>query len=288
MSHAARVAASLALLAALARAAPAAAQDEPSPGSRLVGQLDAGGTINPQGLALIGGVYYRDVWSHDRAQDFDSSYLQAGGSALLSPAYLQPSVHVELVPVPFLVLRAEYALQLFFGANNSLIRYDTPTAPFGDEALERRRDQAVTGLAERAMGELVLRAAFGRFFASIDNQLFYYAFHDEGPYLYDNAFDTLLARHDFLWNARAQFALDVSALATPNVTLVGPFYELTYAVDTDIRRQRVGAFAYLEPARGWLGFDASRIYGLLGLNLEDRNREYGLYLLIGAGVDFGR
>jgi hypothetical protein len=272
-----------ALLAASCRLLAANARAEPS---RVIAQIDAGVRGNPLGLGIVGGVYYRDVWSHDAAQDFDTSYLQLGGTAQVNPAYLQPSVHVELVPVPFLVLRAEYALQLFMGMNTGLLRFDSERAPFGADVLDERKGDEQSAVAQRAQGQLVLRAAVDRLYASIDNQLYFYAFHDPGPYLYESEFDTLLERRDFVYNGRAQVALDVSSRATLALTLLGGFYERTEPLRTDLRRQRVGGFVYFEPERGWLGFAASRVFGQAGVNLEDRNREHGVFGLVGAGVDF--
>jgi hypothetical protein len=256
-----------------------------APPYRVLGQVDGGVRVNPVGVAIQGSLYYRRVWRHDDALDFDSQYLQLGAVAQLNPAYVQPSAYVELVPLPFLVLRAEYALQLYMGMNKSLLRFEAKDARFDDGVLEAREGDERTGIAQRAQAELVLRAALGRWLASVDNQLYYYAFDDQGPFLYESEFDTLLEPSGLLYNGRAQLAFDVSSAATPEITLVGLFYERTEAFDADLRRQRVGGFAYYEPPRGWLGFAASRLYAQLGLNLEDRNREHGMFAALGVGFD---
>lgn len=258
-----------------------------APFSRVVWQLDGGVRSNPVGVGLVGGVYHRSVWEHDAAKDFDSRYLQLGATLQLNPSYVQPGVYVELVPFPFLVLHLEYDVQGFLGLTTGLLRFDSASEPFGTNVLDRLEDGARVGVAQRGFGQVVLRAAVSRFYASIDNQLYFYAYHDDSPYLYESDFDTLLERRDWLYNGRGQLALDVSSLDTPPVSFIGAFYERTRAFATELQRQRVGAFFFYEPPRGWLGFTASRVFGQLGINLQDRNREHGVFSAIGAGVDWG-
>jgi len=259
-----------------------------APFTRLVWQLDGGGRSNPVGVGVVGGVYHRSVWEHDPAKDFDSKYLQLGATLQLNPSYVQPGAYVELVPFPFLVLHLEYDVQAFLGLTTGLIRFASANEPFGTNELDRRRDDAVVGLAQRGFGQIVLRAAVDRFYASIDNQLYFYAYHDDSPYLYESDFDTLLERRDWLYNGRGQLALDLSSLDTPPITFVGAFYERTRAFATELQRQRVGGFFFYEPPRGWLGFSASRIFGQVGANLQDRNREDGWFGAFGAGVDWAQ
>jgi hypothetical protein len=285
---------SLAALLLSARAVPAAdvaaeppAAPRQAPFTRLVWQVDGGVRMNPVGVGVVGGVYHRSVWSHEPELEFDSRYLQLGATLQINPAYVQPGAYVELVPFPFLVLRAEYDVQLLMGMNTGLLRFDSGSEPFGANVLDRRRGDEVWGVAQRGFGQVLLRAAVSRFYASIDNQLYFYAFHDRGPYLYESEFDTLLDRRDWLYNGRGQLALDLSSLDTPPVTFAGAFYERTRAFASELQRQRVGGFFFYEPARGWLGFAASRVFGQLGVNLQDRNREHGVFGAIGAGVDWG-
>lgn len=258
-----------------------------APFTRVVWQVDGGVRMNPVGVGVVGGVYRRSVWSHDPALAFDSRYLQLGATLQVNPAYVQPGAYLELVPFPFLVLRAEYDVQLFMGMNTGLLRFDEAREPFGANVLDRRSGDELWGVAQRAFGQALLRAAVDRFYAGIDNQLYFYAFHDRGPFLYESEFDTLLERRDWLYNGRAQLALDLSSLATPPVTFAGAFYERTRAFASELQRQRLGGFVYYEPPRGWLGFSASRVFGQLGVNVQDRNRESGIFGAIGAGVDWG-
>jgi hypothetical protein len=259
--------------------------DNSGSGGKVRAHLDTIGRLNPIGLVVLAGVYYRHVWDHNRELDFDAGYVQLGATGMFSPAFLQPAAYVDVVPLPFLVLRAEYALQAFLGANRALLRFDDAKQPFGDAALDNRRVE--TGLAHRLRGSATLRAKVGRIVALNEATLYYYHFNASGPYFYESEFDTLLEPSDVLWADRLQLGVDVSAQDGPRMTLVGPFYELTQAGAADLRRQRLGAYAFWEDDISWLGFASVRLYGLAGVNLEDRNREGGIFVLLGGGGDIG-
>lgn len=265
---------------------PAETRAERSGDQHVVAEFDAFARVNPLGLALLAGVYYRNVWSRDRDAHYETAYVQAGAAGLITPAYGQLGAHVEILPLPFLVLRADYALQAFVGANRGLIGFERADQAFGDAELDARDNQAKTALAHRIGAEVVLRAKVGRFVARNTSQLYYYHYRTSQPYVYESEFDTLLENSDELWNNRLQFGVDVSSQATPALTLLGPFYEITRSFGSDIRRQRVGGFFYME-GESWLGLQKPRVYALSGLNLEDRNRQGSLFFLLGVGTNIG-
>jgi hypothetical protein len=70
------------------------------------------------------------------------------------------------------------------------------------------------------------------------------------------------------------------------ILLVGPFYQITHAADADITRQRAGLQLFWSPVESIWAFSKPRIYGQLGVNLQDRNRENQMFLEMGLGFNF--
>ena len=119
-----------------------------------------------------------------------------------------------------------------------------------------------------------------------NTDLAYYRFGGRGPYFYEWEYDTLLKDGDFLINNITAFLVEAWKGVGSKILLVGPFYQITHAADADITRQRAGLQLFWSPAESIWAFSKPRIYGQLGVNLQDRNRENQMFLEMGLGFNF--
>lgn len=89
-----------------------------------------------------------------------------------------------------------------------------------------------------------------------------------------------------LVNNSTAFLLEAWKGTNYGMLLAGPFYEVTHAVDAEITRQRAGLQYYWLPAKTLWGVNKPRIYGQVGMNLQDRNRDNEAFFKAGVGFDF--
>jgi hypothetical protein len=255
----------------------------PSAGARVIGQFDAMGRVNPPGEALSGGVAYRSVLAYDDARHHERAAWEIGAGVIVTPAFVEPGVHAELVPLPFLALRAEGNAFAFLGANLGLARFPAANSAFGDAQLATAPVRATTG--ERAAGTLTLRTEIGRFVPRNETTVAYYHFEDAGPYIYENENDTLLAPSDGLLVNRTQLLVEAWRGGKDATLLVGPSYEQVRTFSTALDRGRAGAVASWVPADAWGALRRPRVLVLAGFDVVDPNRRGQPYALLGIGAD---
>ena len=277
----------LSVTSAVAALSPSAfAQDPPVPPfSRVTVSSDAVARINPLGLALQTSGSYRHVSGYDTKGGYETSYQQAGASLMLTPAYAQPSVEVEWLPVAFAAVRVQYAAQLFMGANRGLLRFPSATSAFGEAQLKDKTGSERSKLAHRVLIQPLMRAKLGPVVLRNQTDLAIYRYGDDGPYLYESEYDTLLAPHDLVIANRTQVMLSLWRGQGEAMLLAGPFYEVVHARDAELTRQRVGAAVFCTFAEHWIGLRRPRAYGMSGVNASDPNRQGQGFLMLGLGAD---
>ena len=281
----ATVVAALAASALVARAADPAAG---GPAIRTSLTADLYGHLAPEGVQLNVGAVRR--WS---VPDVDSAllrgrYAELGVSAGSNPAYAQGAVWGEWVPVAPLQLRVQYDLYGFYGANGSLLRFPSASSPFGDAEIDALAGTERTGIGHRLMAVPVLRARLGPVVLRNQTELAWYRMSSEPGWYYEWEYDTLLASSDLVVNDRLAAMVELWRGAGAATLLAGPAWELTHSAKADITRQRAEGVLFWSPADRLGPFARPRVIAVVGLNVQDRNREGDLFAILGAGADLDR
>jgi len=247
---------------------------------------DAVGVVNPDGAAVVVGIFRRWISEYDRIHAIPSSYLQAGTMLALNPAYAQGSLYGEWMPFIWAQLRLQYDLYGFFGENGALLSFPSADSAFGDDQIEALEGQEESALGHRILFQPTLRAKFGRLYVRNQTDLAYYRFDARGPYVFEREYDTLLKDGDVLVANRSHALLELWKGPAEQILLAGPFYEVTHAADAGITRQRVGGALYWVPRDNLWFLNRPRVFAEIGYNLQDRNRDDEAFAILGVGFDY--
>lgn len=271
----------------LAGVMPALAQDDASKGvAETVYHADIAARANPEGVMLFTGGYRKWSGPLDKEYGMPSSHTQLGFIVGINPAYAQGSVYGEWKPVLFFQARLQYDGYRFFGTNGALLSFPSADAKFGRDETKALKGQEETGWGQRVMVQPVITAKAGQVIIRNTTDLAYYRFDGKGPYFYEWEYDTLLKDGDHLIDNTTAFLLEAWKGPDAAMLLAGPFYQITNAARADITRQRIGVQAFWSSAGPIWSFSHPRVYGKLGVNLQDRNRDNELFLIAGMGFDF--
>jgi hypothetical protein len=255
--------------------------------NRWIAHVDILGLYNPLGIAGLGGVLFRHPYSFSEQYQMVWAYIQGGVDVGVNPAYAQVGAHVEWMPLIILQLRLAYDFIGYFGNWGALMSFDSSEAPFGDEVVfEEREGQEELGAAHRFLFRPILRAKFDPVVIQNTTDIAWYIFNGDGPYFLEWEYDTLLAKSDSAIYNRTDLLLEAWTGDGDAAFLLGPLYELTHSVHTDVSRQRFGWLFFLIPYHSLGAFGQVRIFSQLGVNLQDRNRKNEFYALFGIGSDW--
>jgi len=270
------------------RAALPLASDVPPEKSPIetVLHADALGFVNPEGPMLVVGAFRRWINEFDPVHAVPSSYLQAGTTLGINPAYAQASIHGEWLPAIWAQLRLAYDLYGFFGDNGALLSFPSADSPFGDDQIDTLEGQEESGLGHRILFQPTLRAKLGRFYFRNQTDVAYYRFDGKGPFFFEREYDTLLKDGDFLIANRSHIMFELWKGPVDQILLAGPFYDVTYAVDASLTRQRIGAAFYWVPKDDLWFLKRPRLFAEIGYNLQDRNRDNEGFAVFGVGFDY--
>jgi hypothetical protein len=246
---------------------------------------DLAGALNPQGLRLSSGVYYRNVYNYSEKYDTASAYMQTGLGLSVSPAYGQASVHIEWMPLIFLSLRAQYDHFSFFGSYGSLLSFNSSKESFGDDITDSRNDEE-TGSGQRFMFQPTLQAKFEKFVFRNQTDVAYYQFSGRGPYFLEQEFYTLMKSRDRLISNRTQILYQAwHGRGDSSTLLVGPFYELTNTQKAEIAQKKIGGLMYWVPVDSVWGLDSPRIIFKSGYHIKDPDRQGEMFVVFDIGFD---
>ena len=263
--------------------------DPPSPlGGQYGAEIDLEGQSPPAGVDISGEAWYRYVYRRDPSRLWDGLYVQGGGALDVNPAYGRMGAYVEWMPIAILQLRAQVDRYAFFGTSGSLLIYTDTTAPFGSGDYRGRRGQEVSAQADRFMLQPTLQGTLGQYVLVNQSTLTLYDFKRDGPYFWDQEYDTLLQRHDRLYADDLSVLYELVRPGKKGRLLIGPSFEVVHASGADLTRTRVGLSLYFEPraSKHALGFLARpRIYFQAGVNTHDSNQNGRAYFLGGIGVE---
>jgi hypothetical protein len=240
------------------------------------------GSYNPLGIDASEGLEYRDSYRYDEHYDAVSAYWQAGGGLDVNPAYVQPSIHLEWMPWIFATARLQYDGYYFFGTNGSLLSFSSGQEPFGDNERRARRGTEESGFGSRVLVQPTILLKVGDIILRNQSDIARYRFPGKGPFFLEQEYDTLLKDGDYLFANRTQVLKEIGGPGQGSIFL-GPYYELVHARAADLTRQRIGVLFYSEQSHKNRLLDESHFFAEIGYNLEDRNRERQIFLLIGVG-----
>ena len=252
-------------------------------------EADVEGQANPWGLGFSAGAWYRDIYHKDESPLWNGLYVQGGGLVSLNPAYGQLGAYLEWMPITVLQLHAQIDRYEYFGRDGSLLIFNDRNARFGSRQISERHGQEQTGHADRLLLQPTLQGEFGRYVVVDQASYVYYAFSRDGPYFWDQEYDTLLKKRDRLHANDLSLLYNFSPRYREEKLLVGPSFQVVHATGADLTRERLGISLDYEPVAsksvfGYLRYP--RYYLQIGVNVEDRNRAGQLYLLGGFGADF--
>ena len=260
--------------------------DRPDKTSRTTLHADISGQVNPEGLMLLFGGYHRWIRDMNNELNMPSSYLQAGATAGISPAYGKVAAHAEWMPAIFAKVRFEYDWYRFFGANGALLSFPSRDSKFGRNEVDALKGREETVNGERFLIRPTFYGKIGPVIISNRTDFAYYRLTGRGPYFLEWEYEILLKRRDHVFNNRTDFLKNVWKGSGEASLLTGPYYELTHASGADLTRQRVGGVVFWIPQDTLWSFNRPRVYSQFGIYLQDPNRQGEPYFAIGAGFDF--
>lgn len=247
---------------------------------------DVVGRGNPTGIMLLTGGLLRWNIINDPELKIPDSYTQVGAILGINPAYAQVSVYGEWKPALYTQMRLQYDYYGFFGTEGSLLSFPSAQSSFGKNEIDARKGHEESTTGHRLLFQPVLTGKIGPVIVRNTTDIGYYIFNGKGPYFYEGEYDTLLKDGDLLVNNNAAVLIMAWQRDNDGILLAGPFYEITHAVDAEITRQRTGIQYYWVPSKKLWGVDQPRIYGQIGMNLQDRNRDNEAFFRVGVGFDF--
>lgn len=251
--------------------------------SRFIGEAEAAGRVNPSVVEVSAGLFYRYVISRDEARLREKHYIQAGAGLSVQSAYAAPSVHVEWSPLPPLKLRAEYQMLGFTGEGRGLIALPSKDSPFGEHVLDHA--PRASGIAHKAALSNKFNMQFWRIALRGRNELAFYHFNPTDSYFYDVQHDTVVKRNDVVMNGRTEVLFEAWRGGREASLYIGPHYEMTRAIRTDIARQRVGGGFTFIPVDSAGPMYRPAIYADVGGNVDDTNRQGEAYASFGIRTE---
>lgn len=247
-------------------------------------ELDLVYLHNPQGLSISAKGYHRQVYHHDNNILWDSLYYQWGAQANITPAFSRAGVHFEWMPIAVLQLRAQYDKLYFAGSNGSLLAFTSPTQAFGDDQLEAREGDEVSGDGERASLHLTLRVKFNKTIIRNVTNFAYYRFPGNGPYYLEREHELLMATKDHVISNQLFFLFENKT--KDGTHFFGPYHEYTQVRNSNLTSERLGLTWFKEYNKAFSFLQKPRWYIQAGTYLQEPNRENEIYLVIGIGGDY--
>ncbi|MCA9558359.1 MAG: hypothetical protein H6704_26295 [Myxococcales bacterium] len=229
----------------------------------------------PVGINAIIDAGYRVPLSSSENLLLRKTYVDAGLTTGLSPAYLWAGAYVEALPVAVLQLRLSAQTMQFFGAFGHLLQ---PTEP-GDDgwSLDVIRDQAISdGKVKGGLmleGRVTPRIKVGNFVAFAEVRFLRFEIDDlEGDW-YEPYYDILVAPKDNVLVARPTAGYLLLA-EDPKRTylLVGARFERTLTQETEITRDLLAALALWKIPSDWWSAGDPKLAVLAGAWTQHPNR----------------
>lgn len=248
-------------------------------------EVDVAGLYNPLGLSLSVKTFRRQVYRDDPSPLWNGLYYQAGGQAVITPAFTRAGVHLEWMPVAVMKLRAQLDRLYFSGAFGSLLTFNSASDSFSDKVIESRDGEERTGYGTRSAVQLTLQVKFQSIIVRNLTEQVNYQFPGSGPYYLEREFELLMATDDTLTSN--QFYVLYETKQNTTQRLVGPYHSYVSVDKTSNKTERLGITWYQQNNKQFGMLKNTRWYLQAGQYLNDPERDGEFYLLLGVGGDYG-
>jgi len=272
---------------------PTARERPPNPessevrvGTRLLETADVAARVEPAGAAVRVGLVLHHGAAIDPSGDHENSYLEGGLAVVATPATLEPQAHIEHLPVPFLVWRAELSAVRYLGVNSGLLNFASRDADFGQRTLAARKGDEQQAWGLRGGLSITPRVKLGRVLLRSKLSLTAYHFDQPGPYVYDADLDALLGVTDLVVSSRSDVLFELHDGPGAETVLLGPTVETRRTIASALSRTRAGLALWYVPTERWANLHQPRLYAQAGINLVDPNRRGEPFGAVGFGADF--
>jgi len=231
-------------------------------------------------------------WSWDLSDSTNpflaDAHFAAGVSNHFSPAYDRLELWVELSPLSVLDLRAGVEPLVYFGSFGHIVAFPSYDAPFGKEALEAVKDQAVSATGVRYHFTPIFKIKLGRVVARTAATFEWWRVDAPGPFFYEPWRDTLLdAEGDELLALSSQLLYEFPGSGGKKI-LAGAYHELVDVHDApQNRRQRLGPLVLWTLGAKKLGVREPTVIGTVYTYVEDPNRDGELGGFLALTFGFG-
>jgi len=250
----------------------------------LEGSVDLAMSHNPVTLGLRMTAYRRFHYGKNQSMLWKDLYFQWGVQTVFNPSYIQYGTHIEWLPIALLKLRASYDAYHHFGQYGTVLSFDNANDAYSDSTLMVRQGSEQSGFAQRFALQPTVRLRLGKFVARHVVNINRYRFSQQGEVFLDRAIDILVAQDGHVLVNTSQLLFDFSM--PQSRLLAGTFYELTKSVEADLRRQRLGGVVFFSASIFRRVVSKPRGFAQVAYNIEDRNRQGGMFFLIGGGFDY--
>lgn len=243
-------------------------------GGKLTHQSAFAIRATPIGISLFSDTgYQQPLWRNPDSALFSNTYIAAGATTSLSPAFAWAGPYVEFLPVAVLKLRASAQFMSFFGNLGYLYRSGEETLDWGSEALANSRSDK---LGEASTGWLVLAQAtpqirVGRVVATAETTAHWVQMNMETPY-YEPYYDLAFAPSDFFLITRPTVGYLIGQDLSKGYLLLGARWERAMTKETEIVRDTAGVvFSWKIPST-LLSWGNPTLAGFGGVFIDHPNR----------------
>lgn len=212
----------------------------------------------------------------------DKTYVQAGITADVSPAFGRYGLYAEWLPLQVLRLRLDWGLYVHHGYIG-LLTYDSPNVDWSERARFNAEHERFA-LTHTFRLTTELRLKIWRIVLLSSAETNYMDTDVVEPYVFELWYGMLTQRQDWIVINRALLLFEL--IDDPDQTFrIGFYHSVRHAFGTEVTNQRAGVAINWEPTRKWWIFDRPFLIVLAGLHLEDPYFDRPT-LLAGVGSSF--
>lgn len=227
----------------------------------------------PIGVNLISDTAYRLELPRTSSPLFQGTYLDAGVSTAVSPAYVWVGPYVEALPIAALRLRASAQYMQYFGLFGFLY---VPEGEAKDWSLDRLAESADRNLGTSGSGmiyeaRITPQIRVGNVIAFVENRLTWLTMDVESDY-YEPFFDLLLAPQEFYWVTRPTVGYLLGSNPSHTYLLLALRWERSVATKTETTRDTAGLVYVWKIPSTWMSWGEPTLSGFGGTFIDHPNR----------------
>jgi hypothetical protein len=227
----------------------------------------------PIGLNILSDTAYRLELPRGESVLLQGTYLDAGVTTGISPAFVWVGPYVEALPVAVLRLRFSAQYMQYFGNFGYLY---VPEGETKDWSLDRLAESADLdlGTASSGMmyeGRITPQIRAGKIVAFVENRLTWMTMDVESDY-YEPFFDMLFAPSEFYWVTRPTVGYLLGSNPSHSYLLLALRWERMVATKADVTRDTAGLVYVWKIPTTWMSWGEPTLSGFGGVFLKHPNR----------------